>query len=123
MNLMIQSFFSIEFKIQLGGKKMERLFVYGTLMKGQRAHDLLENSKYLGKAILKGYRKMDLIYYPGIVKDKNSIVEGEVYEVDEHTKQRVDLYEGEGYLFKCIDAEINLNNSPIKAKVYEYIVR
>lgn len=38
---------------------------------------------------------MDLIYYPGIVKDKNSIVEGEVYEVDEHTKQRVDLYEGE----------------------------
>lgn len=29
---------------------MERLFVYGTLMKEQRAHDLLENSKYLGKA-------------------------------------------------------------------------
>lgn len=57
------------------------------------------------------------------VKDKNSIVEGELYEVDEHTKQRVDLYEGEGYLFKCIYAEINLNNNPIKAKVYEYIVR
>ena len=102
---------------------MERLFVYGTLMKGQRAHDLLENSKYLGKAILTGYRKMDLIYYPGIVKDKNSIVEGEVYEVDEHTKQGVDVYEGEGYLFKCVDAEIDLNNKPIKAKVYEYVVR
>lgn len=102
---------------------MERLFVYGTLVKGQRAHNLLENSKYLGKATLKGYRKMDLIYYPGIVKEKNSIVEGEVYEVDEHTKQRVDLYESEGYLFKCIDAEINLNNNPVKAKVYEYIVR
>lgn len=57
------------------------------------------------------------------VKNKNSIVEGELYEVDEHTKQRVDLYEGEGYLFKCIYAEINLNNNPIKAKVYEYIVR
>lgn len=57
------------------------------------------------------------------VKDKNSIVEGEVYEVDEHTKQRVDVYEGEGYLFKCIYAEINLNNKTIKAKVYEYIVR
>lgn len=49
---------------------MKRLFVYGTLMKGQRAHNLLENSNYLGKATLKGYRKMDLIYYPGIVKDK-----------------------------------------------------
>lgn len=46
-----------------------------------------------------------------------------MYEVDEHTKQRVDLYEGEGYLFKCIYAEINLNNKTIKAKVYEYIVR
>lgn len=51
------------------------------------------------------------------------MVEGELYEVDEHTKQRVDVYEGEGYLFKCIDAEINLNNKPIKAKVYECIVR
>ena len=102
---------------------MKRLIVYGTLMKGQRAHNLLENSNYLGKATLKGYRKMDLIYYPGIVKDKNSMVEGELYEVDEHTKQRVDVYEGEGYLFKCIDAEINLNNKPIKAKVYECIVR
>ena len=89
---------------------MERLFVYGTLMKGQRAHDLLENSNYLGKAILKGYRKMDLIYYPGIVKDKNSIVEGEVYE-------------GEGYLFKCVDVEIELVGSTMHAKVYEYILK
>ncbi len=55
---------------------MERLFVYGTLMKGQRAYDLLENSKYLGRACLKGYKKLDLVYYPGIVKDKNSIVKG-----------------------------------------------
>ena len=102
---------------------MERLFVYGTLMKGQRAHDLLENSNYLGKAILKGYRKMDLIYYPGIVKDKNSIVEGEVYEVGEHTKQRVDVYEGEGYLFKCVDVEIELVGSTMHAKVYEYILK
>ena len=102
---------------------MERLFVYGTLMKGQRAHDLLGNSKYLGKATLKGYRKMDLIYYPGIVKDKNSIVEGEVYEVDEHTKQRVDVYEGEGYLFKCVDVEIELVGSTMHAKVYEYILK
>lgn len=102
---------------------MERLFVYGTLMKGQRAHNLLENSKYLGKATLKGYRKMDLIYYPGIVKDKNSIVEGEVYEVDEHTKQRVDVYEGEGYLFKCVDVEIELASRTMNAKAYEYIVR
>ena len=78
---------------------------------------------YLGKAILKGYRKMDLIYYPGIVKDKNSIVEGEVYEVDEHTKQRVDVYEGEGYLFKCVDVEIELVGSTMHAKVYEYILK
>ncbi len=66
---------------------------------------------------------MDLIYYPGIVKDKNSIVEGEVYEVDEHTKQRVDVYEGEGYLFKCVDVEIELVGSTMHAKVYEYILK
>lgn len=102
---------------------MERLFVYGTLMKEQRAHDLLENSKYLGKATLMGYRKMDLIYYPGIVKDKNSIVEGEVYEVDEDTKERLDIYEGEGYLFKCVDVEIMLDGRTMHAKAYKYILK
>ena len=102
---------------------MERLFVYGTLMKDQRAHDLLENSKYLGRACLKGYKKLDLVYYPGIVKDKNSIVEGEVYEVDEDTKERLDIYEGEGYLFKCVDVEIMLDGRTMHAKVYEYILK
>lgn len=102
---------------------MERLFVYGTLMKGQRAHDLLENSKYLGNATLKGYKKLDLTYYPGIVKEKNSIVEGELYEVEEQIKSKIDIYEGEGYLFKCVDAVVYLKETLIKAKVYEYIVR
>lgn len=101
---------------------MERLFLYGTLMKGQRAHDLLVNSKYLGRACLKGYKKLDLVYYPGIVKDKNSIVEGEVYEVDEDIKERLDIYECEGYLFKCVDTKIELDSKTMNVKVYEYIV-
>ena len=43
------------------------LFVYGTLMKGQRNHDrFLGNSEYTGTAMLSGYALYDLGSYPAI---------------------------------------------------------
>ena len=99
------------------------LFVYGTLKKNERAHDLLGNSKYLGKGIIKGYKKIDMVYYPGIVVCENETVEGEVYIIDEETKRKVDVYEGEGYLFKCVDVDIYVNQEVLKGIVYEYIIQ
>lgn len=98
------------------------LFVYGTLMKNERAHDLLGNSKSLGDAFIKGYKKIDMVYYPGIVVCENEKVEGEAYIIDEETKSKIDVYEGEGYLFKCIDFDIYVNQEVLKGIVYEYIV-
>ena len=69
------------------------LFVYGTLKKNERAHDLLGNPKYLGKGIIKGYKKIDMVYYPG------------------------------GYLFKCVDVDIYVNQEVLKGIVYEYILQ
>lgn len=97
------------------------LFVYGTLKKYERAHDLLENSQCLGKGIIKGYKKIDMVYYPGIVVCENETVEGEVYQIDEEMKRNVDVYEGEGYLFKCVDVDIHVNQEVLKGIVYEYI--
>ncbi len=99
------------------------LFVYGTLKKNERAHDLLGNPKYLGKGIIKGYKKIDMVYYPGIVVCENETVEGEAYIIDEETKRKVDVYEGEGYLFKCVDVDIYVNQEVLKGIVYEYILQ
>ena len=99
------------------------LFVYGTLMKNKRAHDLLGNSKSLGDAFIKGYKKIDMFYYPGIVVCENEKVEGEAYIIDEETKRKVDVYEGEGYLFKCVDVDIYVNQIVLKGIVYEYILQ
>ena len=43
-----------------------RLFVYGTLMKKQRANKMLEGSQYCGKFMLNDYAMYDFGAYPGI---------------------------------------------------------
>lgn len=62
-----------------------------------------------------------MVYYPGIVVCENETVEGEVYQIDEEMKRNVDVYEGEGYLFKCVDVDIYVNQEVLKGIVYEYI--
>ena len=46
-----------------------------------------------------------------------------VYRIDEETKRKVDVYEGEGYLFKCVDVDIYVNQEVLKSIVYEYILQ
>jgi len=39
---------------------MQKLFVYGTLKRGERLHYYLKNSKYIGQAYIQGFK---LFYY------------------------------------------------------------
>ena len=39
------------------------------------------------------------------------------------TVRKVDVYEGEGYLFKCVDVDIYVNQEVLKGIVYEYILQ
>lgn len=78
---------------------MKKVFVYGTLMKGQLNNYLLSDSKYLGDAVLKGYA-LNNIYnarFPAISKKQNCSVTGEVYEIDEETEANLDSLEGVHY--------------------------
>ena len=75
------------------------VFVYGTLMKGQRAHDKLESAKFLGKAVLRDYEVFDLGDFPGIQPHPGGSVVGELYEIDDNMIATLDLYEGEGSLY------------------------
>jgi len=76
------------------GSERVRLFVYGTLMRGERAHDRLRAAQYLGEfRTTPGYRLLDLVEYPGLVRGGDDAVEGELYAVDTRTLAALDAFE------------------------------
>ena len=76
------------------GNERVRLFVYGTLMRGERAHDRLRAAHYLGEfRTTPGYRLLDLVDYPGLVRGGDDAVEGELYAVDARTLAALDASE------------------------------
>ncbi len=70
------------------------VFVYGTLCLGQSNHALLENSYYVGGAILDNHFMFSLGGFPGIHEDYGSVVQGEIWVVDEETLANLDGLEG-----------------------------
>lgn len=98
----------------------ELMFVYGTLKRGFRNHHLIKNSKFIGDGVIKGYAMYDLGSFPGIKKDENEEVKGEVFEIDQNTLKRVDQLESEGYLYIRTRADVHLEGEIIKAATYVY---
>jgi|13_taG_2_1085334.scaffolds.fasta_scaffold59985_2 gamma-glutamylcyclotransferase (GGCT)/AIG2-like uncharacterized protein YtfP len=73
---------------------MKKLFVYGTLMKGEANHSLMNGATYIGK--FKTEDKWGLInlgHFPALVPHTIA-VEGELYEVDSEMLVRIDRLEG-----------------------------
>lgn len=69
--------------------------VYGTLRKDQGNHRLLETAKYLGTDKTEPKFSMySLGYFPYIVEQGDTAVTVEVYDVDDHTFDRLDALEG-----------------------------
>ena len=93
-----------------------KVFVYGTLMKGEPNHRFLEDSKFLGVTALEGYEMYNVRWYPAIVPGEGTIP-GELYEVPELDIKYLDGLEGEGslYIRKC---ETTTGND--LAYIYEY---
>jgi gamma-glutamylcyclotransferase (GGCT)/AIG2-like uncharacterized protein YtfP len=101
----------------------QRVFVYGTLMKGFPLHHRLRNGMYLGQATLEGYEMYAVGGggYPAIVPGTGT-VHGELYEVDEGTLYSLDLVEGEGYLFRKEWVEVvKEDGRKTRAWVYVYL--
>jgi gamma-glutamylcyclotransferase (GGCT)/AIG2-like uncharacterized protein YtfP len=97
------------------------VFVYGTLMKGQRNHKAyLSHSKFITKGVVVGYTMYDLGSFPGIKKSKKGVVEGEVYKVDQVTLKALDHLEGEGTLYVRDTAKV-IGNGMTLNNVYLYL--
>ncbi|KKC98270.1 hypothetical protein KY46_19145 [Photobacterium halotolerans] len=75
-----------------------RVFVYGSLRRGQSNHGLMSRSRYLGDCQLAGYAMYDLGPYPAALKQSGSegVLLGEVYDVDTVTFAELDILEGLG---------------------------
>ena len=73
----------------------ERVFVYGTLRRGQRNHALLGSGRLLGPFITRPlYTMLDLGAYPAVVPGGSTAVTGEVYAVDAQILASLDRLEG-----------------------------
>ena len=98
-----------------------KVFVYGTLMKGETNHHYLENSKFLAKTTIKGYDMYSVGWYPAIVAGDGLIV-GELYQVAKEDMQSIDNLEGEGSLYiKRCESISDANGNKTRAFVYVYL--
>lgn len=71
-----------------------RLFVYGTLMRGQPAHRLMRGARLIGRAATRrGFALHDLGPYPAAVRAGRGRIRGELYAMPAAMLRRLDAYE------------------------------
>lgn len=78
-----------------------RVFVYGTLMRGERLDHFLASSVFLGHAISKPqWTLVTLGAFPAILESGSTAIWGEVYAVDDETLERLDRVEGHPHFYR-----------------------
>lgn len=96
------------------------IFIYGSLRRGsaQSMSARFPESKFIAEAKVRG-RLYDLGAYPGLLlSESNSLVSGEVYEVDDETLNKLDEFEAStNYLRK--EVEISVGNENQLGWTYE----
>jgi gamma-glutamylcyclotransferase (GGCT)/AIG2-like uncharacterized protein YtfP len=87
--------------------KEYKVFVYGTLRQGDVRNGVLKEMQELGQAefIKKTttssvYTLVDLGAFPGLIEGGDTSVVGEIWEIDQYTKQYLDLMEGVPILYQ-----------------------
>lgn len=78
-----------------------RVFVYGTLLRGEPNHRTLVGSNFVGEAQTHPeFTMVDCGYYPAILDGGSTVIFGEVYEVSKEILKRLDHLEGVPTLYK-----------------------
>ena len=73
-------------------EKTCRLFIYGTLLPGERDHALLASAELIGQAVTEPlYQLVELNVYAALIPDGRVAVHGELYAVDLETRRRIDV--------------------------------
>ena len=78
-----------------------QLFDYGSLLPGERDHDLLSSAVHLGPAqTLPEYYLVELNAFPALVHGGRMEVRGELYRIDARTLQHIDARKEHPVLFQ-----------------------
>jgi gamma-glutamylcyclotransferase (GGCT)/AIG2-like uncharacterized protein YtfP/lysophospholipase L1-like esterase len=79
-----------------------KLFVYGTLKRGECRSHVLRSQTFLGEVLTAArYRLFDTGSYPALVEDADGLaIEGELWEVDESCLKMLDAIEGVPDLYR-----------------------
>lgn len=73
---------------------MFRVFVYGSLLRGQCNHEWLQGARFVGEdRTAEPLTLVDLGEYPAVVDQPLGPIVGEVWEVDEEGLARLDILE------------------------------
>lgn len=98
---------------------MHKVFVYGTLKKGQGLSRALDTSKFIREDETTDKMCMlNLHAYPGVVREpKLSTIKGELYEVDDETFKTLDHIEGYPRLYTRQEIKLRSNET---AWIYIY---
>jgi gamma-glutamylcyclotransferase (GGCT)/AIG2-like uncharacterized protein YtfP len=78
-----------------------RLFVYGSLMRGEANAHHLGAARYLGPACTKPiYTLLDLGPFPALLEGGASAVRGEIYELDAAALRAIDVFEEHPHVYR-----------------------
>jgi gamma-glutamylcyclotransferase (GGCT)/AIG2-like uncharacterized protein YtfP len=105
---------------EAGQLNKQLVFVYGTLRSGDAGAMSIRfpNSKFIADAKVSG-SLYDLGAYPGVlVNESNSLVVGEVYEVDDETLRKLDEFEASSN-YRRKQVEISVGTLLRSGWVYE----
>ena len=95
------------------------LFIYGTLKRGCHNHFYMHGQQFVGEASTEPlYRLHNLGGYPGMVlSSEGQSIEGEVWDIDEACRIRLDVLEG------VDDGEYVLEPVPLQAPFDQQVVQ
>lgn len=96
------------------------VFVYGTLMRGERAHFFLKGSHFVGVGVTPPAFTMVESTFPALIRIENGFpVAGEVYSVPPSTLENLDRYEGYPDFYTRKKYEVTLSvGHKVEAWVY-----
>lgn len=85
-----------------------RLFVYGTLLAGERDHALLDGAELVGPARTRAaYTLVDLGVYPALLEGGTVSIVGELYLVDKKQRFGIDVKKECPVLFQRISVDLD----------------
>lgn len=100
-------------------QKKHRIFVYGSLRRGESYHHLLETAIFEAPARTPArYVLLDLGWYPGLITGGTTAITGEVFTVSDALRAQLDRYEDHPHLF---ERQVIVLEDGSEAEAYVYV--